>query len=89
MGLAVRGHRQVELHLMQGLGFTGVPRSYETSPPLQDHRRALGIILLQGPRWALFLMSCERGTPVRLRAEDSRFRVWGLKFRVRGLGFRV
>jgi len=27
------------------------------SPPPQDHHRALGIFLLQGPRGALFLMN--------------------------------
>ena len=26
-------------------------------PPLQGRQRALGILLLQGPGWALFLMS--------------------------------
>ena len=25
---------------------TGVPRSYETAPPSEDHHRALGIVLL-------------------------------------------
>ena len=32
---------------------TGLPRSEQTAPP-KDHRRGLGVVLLQGPRKALF-----------------------------------
>ena len=35
---------------------TGVPRSLETALPPKDHRRVLGIVLLEGHRGARFLM---------------------------------
>ena len=35
----------------------GVPRSRETAPPPLGVHRALSIVILQGPRGALFLMS--------------------------------
>ena len=40
------------------------------SPPPQDHHRILGIVLLQGPRGALFLMS-----EVHLHSEQAPPRV--------------
>ena len=36
---------------------TGFPRSQETAPPPQGPPRAIGMVLLQGPRGALLLMS--------------------------------
>ena len=36
---------------------TGVPRSSDTATPPYHHHRALGIVLLYGPRGGLFLMS--------------------------------
>ena len=69
------------------------------SPPLQDYHRALGIVLLQGPRGALFRMSevplrPARGAAVARRrvgalVQGPGFRVQGSGFRVQGSWFRV
>ena len=47
-------HLRVPLHshllIVELSGCTGVPRSQKTAPPPPDRPKALGIVLLQGPR---------------------------------------
>ena len=63
-----RERRARERKARGGRGGDGTPRgkasdatqgylAYKKTPPHQDHHRLLGIVLLQGPRGMLFLMS--------------------------------
>ena len=68
MGLSQFTHKPVSLNILRHAApdetATETPcptllgyLAHKKEPPPQDHRRALGMVLLYGPRGALFLMS--------------------------------
>ena len=58
------------------------------NPPPKDHRRALGIALMQAPRWGHVLMSEVPLYGTGFGVQGSGFRVQAPGFRVQGLGLQ-
>ena len=65
----------------QGVGFTGESRSQETAPPPSDHHMTLGIVLREGSRGGVFLMSEVPLKGLELRVSDLGFRAQGVGVR--------